>query len=197
MWSSEYPHVLQELLLHRKETRVWCTVSGRCVVDGNLRYRHFITDFMHQFSRIGRSSIQEITCFLCYMKVHCHVYKALPQLPMLSQIHPIHTVPPGFCKIHSNIILTSTPSSVWWRIPWPSQFHWLTRMNVQFKRNDILPDILLVVVLFSGNRPPPPFSAGFSSDFCKRIMSRNFGHTLEELIPSIESDVKVNFSNAT
>jgi hypothetical protein len=34
-----------------------------------------------------------------------------PLFPILSQLHPIHTFRPYFCKIYSNIIFPSTPRS--------------------------------------------------------------------------------------
>jgi hypothetical protein len=37
------------------------------------------------------------------------VHNSPPLAPILSQMHPVHTFPPCFTKIHSNIILPSTP----------------------------------------------------------------------------------------
>jgi hypothetical protein len=36
--------------------------------------------------------------------------------PYLSQMHPIHTLPPSFPKIHSNIIFPSTPRYSKWTL---------------------------------------------------------------------------------
>jgi len=38
-------------------------------------------------------------------------------VPNLSQMDPVHTFPPSFLKILSNIILPSTPTSFEWPLP--------------------------------------------------------------------------------
>jgi hypothetical protein len=63
---------------------------------------------------------QEILCLLWNPKVHYHVHMSLPLVPVLWQMHPIHTFPPYIPKIHSNIILPSVPRSSEW--PSPSGF---------------------------------------------------------------------------
>jgi len=43
--------------------------------------------------------------------IHYCVQNSPPLDPILSQMHPVHTLPPYFPKIHSNIIFSSTPIS--------------------------------------------------------------------------------------
>jgi hypothetical protein len=59
---------------------------------------------------------QEMPCLSQNPKVY-HVYKSPPLVPILSQMLPVHTFPPYFSKIHSNIKVLSTPGSSKWSIP--------------------------------------------------------------------------------
>jgi len=59
---------------------------------------------------------QEIPCLMWNPNVHYCVHKGLPLL-ILSHMHPIHTFPPIFLKIHSSITFPSTPSSSEWSLP--------------------------------------------------------------------------------
>jgi hypothetical protein len=59
----------------------------------------------------SHSASQEIPHLLWYPNVRYRVHKSLPLIPILSQMHSVHTLPPCFPKIHFNIILPSTPKA--------------------------------------------------------------------------------------
>jgi len=49
-------------------------------------------------------------------KVYYRVHTQLSLVPILSQMHTVHILPTYFSKIHSNIILPSTPKSFEWSL---------------------------------------------------------------------------------
>jgi hypothetical protein len=65
----------------------------------------------------SHSASQEITQLLWNQEVHCNVHKSPPLVPILSQMHPVHTFPPCFPKSHSNIIIPSMPRNSEWSLP--------------------------------------------------------------------------------
>jgi len=59
----------------------------------------------------SHSASEETPCLLRNPKVHYHVHKSSPLVPLLRQMHPVHNFPPYFPNIHSNNIFPSTPRS--------------------------------------------------------------------------------------
>jgi hypothetical protein len=73
--------------------------------------RCWLTNSMEQkisWETNSRSATQEFTNILCDSKDYYPVYKSPHLFPVLSQMNPINTTPPYFCKIRVIIILTPT-----------------------------------------------------------------------------------------
>jgi hypothetical protein len=104
--------------LSKSENRVLIIIVGpkREQVTGGQRKLHnlYSSNSMEQ-SPSGEanscSPSQEIPHLSWNPKVHSHVHKSLPLVPVLNQIHPVHTFLPYFPKTHSSIIFPFMPRS--------------------------------------------------------------------------------------
>jgi hypothetical protein len=53
--------------------------------------------------------VKKFTAFISKPRVHCHVDKHPAVVAILIQTNSVHNFPSYFPKIHSNVILASTP----------------------------------------------------------------------------------------
>jgi hypothetical protein len=60
---------------------------------------------------------QEIHCRVWNPKIYYRVHKSPPLVLILSHMYPVHTFPPYFLEIRSNIILLFTHRSSEWSLP--------------------------------------------------------------------------------
>jgi hypothetical protein len=64
----------------------------------------------------SHSASQEIRCLSWNPVVRYGIYNNLPFVTVLTQTNPVHTFPPYFPKIHSNVILPSTSATFDWSL---------------------------------------------------------------------------------
>ena len=79
----------------------------------SILFTYLLTHFMAQsptWEANRFSASQEIPCILWNPKIHYHIHKYPPPVPILSQLDPVYTPKSHFLKIYLNIILQSTRS---------------------------------------------------------------------------------------
>jgi hypothetical protein len=103
------------------------------------------TNFMEQSPSWEANSCtasQDIPCLLWKPKVHYRVENSQPLAPILSQMHAVHTFPPYFPKIHSNIVL-----------------HFMLRSSKRSPTFGFLTKILYAIFIFTMRLHAPPLSS--------------------------------------
>ena len=80
---------------------------------------HSLTHSMEQSTSWGANRFttgQESPCILWDPKVHFHIYKCPPPVPILGQINPIYASPSHFHKIYFNVVFPPMPGSFKWHL---------------------------------------------------------------------------------
>jgi hypothetical protein len=85
------------------------------------------------------TAIQELSSFLWNPKVHYHVHKSPPLVPILSQISQVHSTPSCLSKIHFNIVNLCY-------MPCQSHTPWLDHSNCTWRRVQVMK---LLIMQFS------------------------------------------------
>jgi len=118
-WTSVAQSLYRLGYLCYKKNNDWKVESWPCN-DMICVHLILITNYMEHTpscETICHTASQEIPCLLWDPKVCYHVHKSQPLATILSQMNPVCTLLPYFCKIHSNIIFPFTLTFSNWSHP--------------------------------------------------------------------------------
>jgi hypothetical protein len=94
----------------------------------NHSLTHSLMELSSTWEGADCAATQELPSVLWNPKIHYHVHKSPPLVPILSQINPISTIPSSLSKIYSTLIIPRFRRS----LPSPSSGSIANRMRKQY-----------------------------------------------------------------